>query len=74
MCRSQAGLSLGSGVFCKTVFFMLVSHIQSPPPPALPLFSASADRIKGISEHTGNISLVGKPTWICVCLMVSLTL
>lgn len=55
--------------FVTTVFFMLVSHIQ---PPAQPLFSA--DRIKGISEHAGNISLVGKPTWIRVCLMVSLML
>lgn len=31
MCRSQAGLSVVQVCFVTTVFFMLVSHIQSPP-------------------------------------------
>lgn len=35
MCRSQAGLSVGSGVFCNDCFFHACFPHTEPPPPQL---------------------------------------
>lgn len=46
MCRSQAGLSVGSGVFCNDCFFHACFPHSEPPPPRL-----SSAFIFGISRQ-----------------------